>query len=1013
MSRTRPAAGGEPSFSWARRVYAVLLRLYPQPFRLRLGRELESDFHALLREERSRGAIRGRLHVWRVVAQDLAASVPRERLRNRRALRQHRQRREDGVMGSLGFDLRHALRALRRSPMFAIVTVAILALGIAANTATFSLVRHILLEPLPFEEPERLALLVEAIPQADIERFPFSAPDLLDLEEYQRSFERVASYSAKEVELSGDGEPERLVAERVSHDLFEMLGAEPALGRAFTVADDQPGSDVTILSYGFWQRRFGGSPDVLGGTVVLDRRPVTVIGVMPESFVFPLEQMPFQDDPAELFVPVAFTELERRARGSMHNHAVLGRLAPDVTLEQANAELELVGGRIHANYPQFIRERYDLKLHASPLRDEVVGRVERPLVLLLGAMGLVLLVVCANVANLTLSRTAGRSSELALRAAMGAGRVRLAQVVLLESVMLALLAGALAVVLAKLAVGAVVTRLGAALPLGSRIEVDGVALAFTFGVTALAAVVAGLSPLVLHRAARLEAALREGSAKTTGGRGAHRLQRALVVATVALAVVLLVGSGLLVRSFLRLSATDAGFHQERVLTMGVTLPTSAYPEADEVRGFASTLTERLGALPGVERASLGTALPMSFGEIRAMVAEHPRDPGVQRSVVVTWTGGPYFETLGIPLAQGRTFVAGDREDAALVAIVSAELARELWGEGDPVGERIAWGLAANDSTRWMEVVGVVGDVHDGPLGSEPRPHVYVPLEQMHDSEFDSGVAVGSSWARAFFVSLHGPDDPTRLTGAAVEALHAIDPSLPVTDVQTMGQVVARGVASRRLGMAVVSAFGVVALLLAGVGLYGVLAYRVAARRREIGVRVALGADRATVLRSVLGDGLLLVVTGTAIGLVGAAALVRFLASVLYETSIHDPWAFVTAPLVLVAAALVASYLPACARAASIPCERCAWSDRFESKDPVPRPLTFQAAHERSAERSGRVALAGTGARPEIRPCSRQGARGARALARTAPLLRARSWRGLPSCPLRAPAAPKRRVATVT
>jgi predicted permease len=905
MSRAAPP--GERRFGISLAVYRLLLRTYPPSFRRRFAADLLEDFDSLLRDHGAAGLVRGRLAAWRLILRDLGASVPREWVHGRS---RPRNRRKEEPMGSLAFDLRHALRALRRSPVFALVTVAVLAVGIAANAATFSLVRHILLRPPPFDHPERLVSVSESIPQAGIEGFAFSAPDLLDLEDYQRSFDVVAAYNTKEVELSGGADPERLLAARLTHDLLPLLGAEPAIGRVFVAEEDVPGSDVVLLDYGFWQRRFGGSPAVLGHSIVLDRRPLTVIGVMPESFSFPLEHMPEHGRPAELFVPMAFTEVERRGRGMMHNNAVIARLAPGVSFERARADLEQVAERIHANYPPVVRERYDLELVATPLRDAIVGEAQRPLLMLLAAMGLVLVVVCANVANLALTRASGRRAELALRAAMGAGRARVAQVLLLESLVLALSAGVLAAALAKLVVAAVVARLGPSLPLGSTIAVDGGVLAFTFGVTLLAAVVSGWAPFFFQGTERLESALREGSAKATPGRGVLRVQRVLVVTTVAMAVVLLVGAGLLVRSFARLTGTDAGFHRQDVLTLQVTLPTDAYPEAAQVRGFVDALQERLSALPGVQKASLATSLPMSYGEIRAMAAERPVDGGAPRSVVVTWSEGPYFETLGIPLRAGRTLQSADRHAATQVALVSESLARDLWGEGYPLGQRIQWGVGASSRAPWMEVVGVVGDVHDGPLGSEPRPHVYVPFAQLADAELDQGVAVGSTWGRSFYLALLAPGDPTRLTGAAVATLRELDSSLPATDISTMARVVAEGVAPQRFSMAVVSAFGAVALALAAVGLYGILAYGVARRRREIGLRVALGADRLRVVRSVVGEGMVPVLLGLAVGLLAAAALARLMPAVLFETRALDPWVFAAAPLVLLVSAAAASLLPA-------------------------------------------------------------------------------------------------------
>ena len=815
-------------------------------------------------------------------------------------------------MGSLIVDVKHALRTLARTPAFTLVMIAMLSLGVGATTATFTLVDAVLLRPLPYRDADRLLLVFEGIPRAELPRLPFSAPDLRDFERMQRAFSMLAAFRNREFELSGAVEPERIAGARVSATLFDTLGVQPALGRFFLPAEDAPGQHVAVLSHGFWQRRFGGDPAILGRTIPLDRQVYSVIGVAPASFTFPHPGLKFGEfvKPAVLFVPMAFTPVELESRGMMFQNMVVGRLAPGATLDTARAEVDLLAGRIQNNYPAVLRDGpYRLVLSVTPLREAVTGAVERPLLVMLGAVGLVLLVTCANAASLSLTRAASRRQELAVRAALGAGRVRLAQVLLAESLIVAAASGVTGLVLSRWWVQAARAWAPEALPLTDEFSLNLTVVAFALVVTLLTTALFGLAPLLGGERIDAESALREGASRTTAGPSRLRLQGALVAATAALAVVLLVGAGLLVRSFARLVRTDPGFRPAHVVTLSLTLPNDAYREPAAAKSFVRTMQERIARLPGVRAASLSTAVPTFFSEQRAFTPETRTPAAAPESVTATWTLGRYFEVMGIPLLRGRVVGDADGPGGQLVAVVSASLARRHWPGADAVGKRLKWGVAQS-SAPWMTIVGVVGDVNDGPLGSRPRPHVYVPYLQMADDELDEVARAGSSFGRAFVASLSSEREPGELARSAIAEIHNLDAALAVAGVTTMEERLAAGVAAQRFSMALLAAFALAALSLAAVGLYGVLALGVAQRVREIGVRMALGASRGDVARLVVRQGMRLVVAGLCVGLAGAAAFSRVLSSALYETTTHDPLAFFIAPAVLAVTALLSSYLPA-------------------------------------------------------------------------------------------------------
>ncbi len=807
-------------------------------------------------------------------------------------------------MSSLLFDLRHAVRMLVKAPVFSAVTILILALGIGANCATFSLVNAALLRPLEFRDPDRLVLVYEGIPQGDLSKIPASPPDFLDLSEYQRSFSHLAAYDCDTMELSSRAEPQRIDVTRASADLFPLLGVAPIVGRTFSANEDRPGHDVVVLSYGLWQRLFAGRPDAIGSKVRLDRRPFQVIGVMPASFEFPMRGPIFNGTPAEAWIPRAFSDAERTTRGVSFNNSIVARLAPGVTIDDARTELSLLAARIGENYP--VEFKLHLELSALALRDEIAGQVKAPLLMLFAAVGILLLIVCANVANLVLSRAAARRRELGIRLALGAPRRRLVQLLLCESALLSAVGGVLGLAIAISVVRALPVVIVTSLPGLNTVQLDWRVVSFTLGLSLLTAVAFGMAPLWATEG-DVSSRLHEGGPRTAGGGRSQRVQQVLVTATVTLAVVLLVGAGLLTRSFAALIATEPGFRPQQVLTVSVALPREAYAGGGAVATFVANALERLRALPGVVSASISSDIPLESNERRAATPEHRTSNSPLPAVAATWIHGEYFRTLGVPLHRGRLFTREEQDEQRDVAIINESLAKRSWPGQDPIGKRLKWGVAASQ-TAWKTVVGVVGDVKDGPLREEATIHVYVPFRDLVREIDDAPPASG--WGRTWRFALQSSGDPTMLVPASRAALASLDPALPVTGIATMERQLADSVAPQRFSTVVLAAFASGALLLAAIGLYGVLAFAVTQRTREIGVRIALGATASRVTGMVVREGMRLVIVGLALGVAGAAALTRTISALLYRTEPFDLWTFVVAPVVLTMVALLACYVPA-------------------------------------------------------------------------------------------------------
>lgn len=866
-----------------------------------LERDLQDEmaFHLAMREEQLRAS--------GATAADTAA-----RRRFGSVTRIREELRETWALAprasALLSDFRYAARALRRNPGFATVVVLTLGLGIGANTAFFSVVDAVLIRPLGYADADRLLSIHEGFPQAGIQRLPFSALDFDDFRSYQQSFDGVAAYRNVSFEVSGGGTPEPITGAKVSAELFGVLGVGPMIGRAFSTADDHPGVNVAILSWGLWQRRYAANRSILGQIIQLDRQAYTIVGIMPARFVFPRRGPHFNGEPADVWVPIAFTDRERIERGSMHANGVIARVKTGVSFQAAQAELDAIGQRISNNYPQAVRDAgFSPRLFAGPLRDEISGRFEKPLLMLLAAVGLVLLVACANVANLTLSRAAARTREFAVRTALGARHAQLVQLLLCEALLLSAGGAVVGITIAYGAAKAVPAVLTRTLPGLTDLAIDARVLAFTGALCVATAVIFGLVPLPMLDRRNPADSMREEPSRTTSGGGRLRVQRGFVVLTVSLACVLLVGAGLFLRSFTALVATDLGFQPAHVITASMTLPRTFYTTAGSVRSFHESLATSLSALPGVRTAALATDLPLTTYDIRAFTPEGANVPdGAQRTTNLTWVDGPYFETLGMTLRRGRFFAAAEHAQDRRVVIVNEKLAVLSWPGQDPIGRRLKWGGAASPAP-WLTVVGVIRNVADGSVGREPGVHAYEPFRQIPDF-FLNGAA--NQFGRDVRAAVLADGDPRVLAALIRREISKLDPELAIEAIQPMDEQIGEAVAPQRFSTLLIGAFAALGLLLASVGLYGLLAYITAQRRKEIAVHMALGAERRAVVGMVIRQGARLIAMGLFVGLLGSLALIRVVASLLYRTNPYDPVAFAVIPAVLVPAALMACAIPA-------------------------------------------------------------------------------------------------------
>jgi putative ABC transport system permease protein len=878
--------------SRADRIFRRLLRLFPAEFRGDFGDDMTQTFKEQRDDVSARGGSMEQLRLWKDTVLGILTTAPREH------------------WDLLKQDVGYGLRSLRRNPGFAVVAIAALAVGIGANAAIFSIVNGVLLEPLPYREPGRIVTIFEHIPGAPVDRFGFSAPDFTTVRSATRSFEGIAAYRNVSYELSALGRSERVIGARVSPELFTVLGIMPAIGHAFTQEDDATDARVAVLSDALWRRAFARDPAIVGRTIALDRQPYTVVGVMPERFVFPIRGAAMNGDPAAVYVPIAFTPVERNAFGSMYNNSTVARLKPGVTLEQARADLAVASKVLAPQYPAALRGLADsLTFPIGPLDEEVVGRSRRLLLVLMGAVGMVLLICCADVANLMLTRAGGRQRELAVRSALGASQVRVVRQLLTESLVLALSGAAVGLALAFSIMQVFLPMAGETLPRPEDVQLNRRVVAFTVALAMLTPLLFGVMPALRSAITSTANTLRDGTRTSTADRGRHRLLAGLVIAQCALALVLSVGAGLLIRSFVRLTQTDTGFRAEQVVNATMVLPSGRYPTGAQVKSFYREAVAAAAALPGVVSAGAATDRPLNVRERRVFTPDSSAQltPGLGRAVANTWTVGHYFETLGIPLESGRFFTEDDgRPGSERVVIISEMLARRLWPNGDAVGRRLKWGIESS-TAPWMTVVGVVGDIKQGPLESEIIVQTYEPFMQAVADELGSPVI-------RFFSEVNLIVRSTRqqatLIGELSATMRRLDPDLAISNVQPVIEIIDDSVKSQRFSTTVLTTFAMVALLLAALGIYGVLGNVVAQQTKEIGVRMALGAPSSSVLWLVLRRALTLMAIGTVIGLAGATALARVMSGLLYEVQAHDAVTFVGASIGLALLLLFASLVPA-------------------------------------------------------------------------------------------------------
>lgn len=783
-------------------------------------------------------------------------------------------------------DWRYALRSFRKNPGFTVLAVLVMALGIGANTAMFSVVNAVLLKPLGYPDPDRIVVL-STLWKKSGGHGQVSAPDYHDWHDQSRAFSAMAYYAGGGTAVTAGQEAEYAQAAIVTPDFFRVFGVEPVQGRLFTPDEKQAGGPAAVLiGHSYWQRRFGGSADVIGKTVRLFGRTLPIVGVMPPGFRFPNE--------TDLWLPANTIFPETPSR-SGHNYRVVARLKPDVELEQAQAEMTLIGTRLAQQYPSSNQGK---NVAVTRLRDEMVKDVRMTLYMLLGAVGVVLLIACANMANLLLARASESGREIAIRAALGAGRGRIIRQLITESLVLALTAGVAGMLLAVWGSRALVALAPANVPRLAETALDGWVLAFTLGISAAASLLFGLAPALEASRVDLNTALKQGSARATAGGRAGRIRSGLVVAEMALSVVLLCGAGLLLKSFVALHSVALGFRPENLLVMETSVPASNLDEARRATHFYRDLLPGIAAMPGVTAAGATKTLPGRIGSDGSYWIDHlpaPSEIGITapQAVLSVITPGA-FATLGIPLKQGRDFHDGDTYDAPFTAVINEALARKSFAGQDPIGHLVFCGL---DSLKPMKIVGVVGDIRQLGPAREPRPEIYMPYQQHPFPSTALNVVVRTS------------QPPGALADAMRTQVRALSPDVPVK-FTTMEATLADNVAAPRFRTLLLGIFAGLAVCLAMAGVYGVMAYVVGQRTGEIGLRMALGARPVEVLRLVLGQGMQLASAGLVLGLLGAVALTRLLTTMLFGVQPNDPLTYSVVTVLLGGVAVAASSLPA-------------------------------------------------------------------------------------------------------
>jgi putative ABC transport system permease protein len=800
-------------------------------------------------------------------------------------------------MQTLWQDLRYGARMLAKKPGFTVVAILTLALGVGANTAIFTVINAALLRPLPYEDAERLVVVATTMRRDTVEVRSVSYPDFIDWRDQNAVFERIAAQTSTSFTLTGGAEPERVNGELVSADYFPLLRARAAMGRTFLPEEDRTPDThrVALVGFGLWQRRFGGASALIGQTIQLNDGNYTVVGVMPEGF------RGVSDD-AEIWLPMMMVSSVRSAgalqRREQRWHSTVARLKPGVTLAQAQAEMDAIMRPLEQAYPNTNRNR---GARVTPLNEQFFGGLQLTLWILLGAVGCVLLVACANVANLQLQRAAGRASEIAVRLALGATTRRLIRQLLTESLLLAVVGGSLGILIALWSVDFLVKLSPVTFPNFVKFTIDARVLGFSLLISVLTGALSGLAPALQAASPALNEALKSGGRDSSGGLGRNRLLSSIVVAEIALALTLLIGAGLMIRSMQRLQAVDPGFNVERLLTMRVSLPSQRYPR-ERIIAFSQQLRERLHALPGAQSVALASDLPLSGSTSAGPIeleGRHEAPAGGEFRMYRHRVTPGFFSTLGIPLVKGRDFTVDDHAKAPGVAIISETMARRYWPNEDPIGKRLREdNRGAPNTSPWVSIVGVVGEVKYRGLPQNPNadPDVYFPLAQ---------APVGN-----LFLAARSGVDPNSLVAAVRGVLQQLDPNLPAYEVTTMAEQVTNQTTRSRFSAWLLGVFGAIALALAAIGIYSVMAYAVEQRSREIGVRVALGARAADVLKMVIGQGMRMALLGVALGLGAALALTQLMKRLLFGVGAADPLTYGAIALLLTLVALLACYVPA-------------------------------------------------------------------------------------------------------
>jgi putative ABC transport system permease protein len=782
--------------------------------------------------------------------------------------------------------MRYAVRILRKNPGFSFAAVLALTLGIGANTAIFSIVNAVVFRPLPYKDPDRLVMLGYAYHEA-------SPGNFLEWRERNHVFESMAALQFWTANLTGDDNPVRLYGYAVSPSLFPMLGVQPALGRAFAPDEEEPGKDnVVILSHALWQSRFGSDPALIGKTLTINGKVRTVVGVMPPNFQF--------YEPSQIWIPLPFDADDRNARKANYLIAV-ARLKPGVTLQSAQADMTNIARVLEQQYPE---TNTNAVVKLVPLYDVIVGSIRPALLMLMGAVIFVLLIACANVANLLLAHSASRQKEIAIRVAIGAGRFRLIQQLMTESILLSMLGGVagllMAIWLTHFLVATMPESAESLLPRLKELTIDGRVLGFTLFISVLTGVVFGLAPALQISRPDLNETLKEGSKGVAGGFRGRRLRSLLVVTEVALSLILLISAGLMIRSFVNLLEVNPGFNTNNILTARISLSPQKYRDAGEMTAFYQQVLERIKTLPGVQGVGLVSNLPIGGGDQSGgfIIEGQPAPkPGEMPIASIRIASPDYFRTLGIPIIRGRSFTEQDTSGQPAVVLINETLAHQYWPKDDPIGKRVKNpGQAGTTEPPWLTIIGVVGDIKHGALTANPKSELYFNYLQ--------------GPARNMVFVIHTASEPLALGPAVRAQVLSVDKEQPLSDIRSLDEIISDSVYLNRFSMVLLGIFATVALILATVGIYGVMSYAVTQRTHEIGIRMALGAEPRDILRLVVKQGLMLGLIGIGLGLLAAFAVTRVMESLLYGVGVSDPLIFVAVSLLMAVVACLASYIPA-------------------------------------------------------------------------------------------------------